>query len=148
MALPAISAVQTDITAIYAVLADNKVAAGARYGVQVLSELIAPLNAMYNPTVTLTITDATDADDAALLLVTGEVGLALGRAAVEGDIFAVTGTGDTTDNALAAVGGPIAGSLYQVAAGAATVIYLGNTGTIIETDSESVADFAVVGAGS
>lgn len=134
--LTTIAAVQTDVVAIYAILADDKTAPRARDGVQVLSELIASLNGAYTPDVVLTITDGTDATDGDLLAVTGEVGLALGRAAVEGDIFEVTGTGDTTDNALAAVGGPIAGSLYQVAAGAATFIYLGNSNTPVETDTE------------
>ena len=141
--LPTIAAVQTDVEALYAVFADDKTAPRARQGVITLSELISPLNDAYTPNVVVTITDGTDADDATLIGAAGEVGLALGRASVEGDIFEVTGTGDTTDNALAAVGGPIAGSLYQVAAGAATFIYLGNSNTPVETDNESVADFAV-----
>ena len=143
MALPTVAAVQTDVEALYAVFADDKTAPMARQGVIALSELIAPLNGAFTPNVALTITDSTDANIGALLAITGEVGIALGRAAAEGDIFSVTGTGDTTDNALAGLGGPVAGSFYQVAAGGVTALYLGNTGTPVETDNESVADFAV-----
>ena len=148
MALPTIAAVQIDVTAIYAVLADRKTRIRARQGVVKLNEMIVSLNEAYEADVDLTITDATDADDAALLAVSGEVGIALGRAAVEGDIFQVGGTGDTTDNALqtAKGGAPADGDLFQVAAGAATFIYLGNVGTPVETDSESVNDFAVKAA--
>lgn len=147
MALPTIAAVQADITALYGVLAERKTLPRGRVAVAALNEIIQALNEAYDSQFTITATDganmgATDGD----FIATGGLYAAKGDVAgVAGDIFVCSDTADTTDNALqtAKGGAPAAGDLFQVAAGAATVTYLGDTSTPVETDDESVADFAV-----
>lgn len=140
MALVTIAAVQTDVEALYAVLAERKTVGSARDGVASLNELISALNGAYTPQVTIVATDGSSmgADDAAFILIAGGLGQALNRAGVAGDVFVLSNTADTTDNMLVAAksGAIVAGDIFAVAAGAATVTFLGNTGTPIQTDTE------------
>jgi hypothetical protein len=69
--------------------------------------------ALAYPQLTMTVTDATDADLATFFAAAGELYVAFTRAIAVGDTFKVTGAGDTTDNALqAAKRSPRAGWRY------------------------------------
>lgn len=125
MALASTATVEAGVSGIFNALKDGK-AQNGRAAAQALAETFGALRAAYKEDVELTITDLTDADAATLLGAGGEVGLALGRAAVAGDVFKVTGTGDTTDNALQTAKGsaPAAGDKFE-AATASTLSYIG-----------------------
>lgn len=87
--------------------------------------------ALAYPQFSMTVTDATDADLAAFFAITGELGVALTRAAAVGDTFKVLGVGDTTDNALqAAKGGAVAANdvfiVSNVTPASEAVVYAGN----------------------
>lgn len=127
MALASVATIEAGVSGIFTALKDSQQKVrNARAATQALAEAFSVLNDAYKEDVELTITDLTDADAATLLGAGGEVGLALGRAAVAGDIFKVTGTGDTTDNALQTAKGsaPAAGDKFE-AATASTLNYLG-----------------------
>lgn len=76
--------------------------------------------------------DATDADISTLLSSSGELGLAIGRALIEGDVFEVQADDDTTDNALQAAksGAPANGDMFRVLSGDVTVTYIGTATAI------------------
>ena len=83
------------------------------------------------PQVSFTVTDSVDADLPAFFL--GELFDAIGRTVRVGDEFAVTGTGDVTDNALdTAKGGAVANlDIFQVSdIGTEAVVYRGNLGRL------------------
>jgi bifunctional ADP-heptose synthase (sugar kinase/adenylyltransferase) len=147
MAYPTIAVVNTAINALYDLFAANKTSTKGRYMIGLLNKIGNEVKAKYTPLVDFTITDATDADLAAFYAADGELGVALERPAQVGDVFSVTGTGDTTDNALAtAKGGAVADNDVFIVSGAAAVVYLGVTGTpVTVTDNETV-DFVSLGA--
>ena len=79
-------------------------------------------------------------------LPTGALASVLGRAAVVGDIFVITSTNDTADNALvAAKGSSIAiGDVFGVQDGADAgpmISFLGNSDRAFDYDGESTSDF-------
>jgi hypothetical protein len=139
MAIPIISVAQAAVESLYGVVADRKTRARGRSVVQSLSEIISGLNEAYASDVTIVATDGANmgAEDSDLIA-TGGLFTALGRIGVEGDIFVSSDNADTTDNALqtAKGGAPAAGDLFQVLAGAATIAWLGNTGTPVQVDTE------------
>lgn len=127
MALASVATVEAGVSGIFNALKDSQQKIqNSRGAAQALAETFGALRAAYKEDVELTITDLTDADATALLGAGGEVGLALGRAAVAGDIFKVTGTGDTTDNALQTAKGsaPAAGDKFEATSGT-TLAFLG-----------------------
>lgn len=84
----------------------------------------------YKPNVTLTVTDEADADLAAFFGSEGELRVAKDYPVTVGDVFGVTGTGDTTDDALeGAKGSAVAdGDRFEVTGidGSEAVKFLGN----------------------
>lgn len=147
MAFPTVAVVNTAINALYDLFAANKTAIKGRYMVGLLNVIANEVKAKYTPLVDMTVNDSTDADLAAFYAVDGELGVALGRPAQVGDVFSVTGVGDTTDNALAgAKGGAVADNDVFIVASATTVVYLGVTGTPVTVTDNETADFTSLGA--
>jgi hypothetical protein len=109
--------------------------------------------ALVYPQLTMTVTDATDADLATFFAAAGELYVALTRAPAVGDAFKVTGVGDTTDNALqTAKGGAVAANDVFIVSniGTPAVVYAGNDNEIGDAFGRRVQvgdTFAVAGTG-
>lgn len=91
----------------------------------------------------VTVTDETDADLAAFFAAAaGELYVAKGSAIAVGDTFTVGGTGDTTDNALAAAkGGAVAaGDLFEVTgiSGSEAVDYVGTAAITAQVAGDEI----------
>lgn len=90
---------------------------------------------LVHPNLAITVTDTADADLEAFVVSGGELYDAYGRAPVVGDAFQVSGTGDTTDNALETAKGSAAAAndIFIVSNATATtiaVVYAGNDGEL------------------
>jgi len=120
MALDTVAVVEAGIEDVFDSLQLGQVQFGdATRGKNALMEVQAAFNSMYTPSHVITVTDATDADLATFLSASGE-GAAIGI----GQVFQLVGTGDTTDNAFAGLGGGGTLDKYQKTT-AALAIYLG-----------------------
>lgn len=144
MSLPLISVGQSAIVTLYSIVADRKTRARGRAVVASLNEMLQGLVEAYAYDVTVAIGDTTDAGPSEAFAVDGQIGLALGRVGVTGDIFETTGgTADFTGNELAtAKGGAVASNDRFQISGADAIVYLG-TAVDLETATEQVSDFAV-----
>ncbi len=140
MALETVANIVADIEGIYASLSDSPSKWGMRSAVSILNELAGTLNRLYRPTVSLTVTDATDANLTAFYSSSGE-GAAIGLK----EVFRVGGAGDTTDNALAtAKGSAVVANDVFVRDAAATAVFLGNFAEGVDPftlSGETVTDF-------
>lgn len=145
MALPTIAAINAAVDNLYAAFSNDKLRRNGRLSVSLVGKLASFVPAMYEPAVTLAITNEADAGVAEAIAVDGEIGIAYGKAAPVGIVFQTTGTGDLTDDALAtAKGGALAaGDLFQVT-GADAVTYLGSLAGFDFAD-ENVAAFVSLG---
>lgn len=131
MSLPTVTNIETAVTNVFTALSTGSPRRRLqRSGVSSLQEVVTALIEAYTAHVSLTVTDGTDADLAAFFASSGELNVALGRAPEVGDVFAVGGTGDTTDDALQTAKGsaPADGDLFEVTnvgSGTEAVAYLG-----------------------
>lgn len=149
MALPSITNIEAAVTNAFTALSGGSPRRiRARAGAGSLDEVIAALEEAYTPMVTLTVTDTTDADLAAFFAVDGELTVALGRLPEVGDVFAVGGTGDTTDDALETAKGSAvaAGNLFEVTnvtAASEAVAYVGAAAPDFSSEGLTIYDDAI-----
>lgn len=132
MARPTVTNVEAYVAGIYAAFASGNTPlryAKARAAIHTLNELAAKIVEVYDPNITIDIVDEEDADLGEFFA--GGLRKAKGRPVEVGDVFVVSGSDDTADNALATAKGSAvaAGDLFEVtdvASGTEAVAYLGS----------------------